>query len=183
MDGIVNAPWNDALVERARQGDAAAFDAIYREFQPAITGYLRYMTGDPEAAADLTQEVFLKAYRALKSTQPGLNVRSWLYAIATNEGRSYHRRARLIRWLPFSPSNEPTTPGPDSAEPPDAVLAAALAAMPRDDAACVLLSARDGFSYEEIGRMLRISPAAAKTRAYRGRIALAKALQPQEAAR
>ncbi len=167
-----------AIVERARRGDQSAFEHIYSQYQQRIAGYLCRMVQDPEVAADLTQDVFLRAYRAIGQTKPGLNVKAWLFAIATNAALSHHRRRRLIQWLPLDPVDESTpTTGPDDCVAMRSELAVALAALPRDQAACFLLWAREGFTYEEIGSMLGISPGTAKTRSYRARLALARVLR------
>src|SRR5262245_45641596 len=101
-----------ALVERAREGDDQAFAALFDAWQGPITGYLLRLTGDREVANDLTQETFLRAYRALGSLERSgagePNLRAWLYRIATNLAHSWRRRQRLLQWLPFGP----TTPEP-----------------------------------------------------------------------
>ena len=165
------------IIVRAQRGDQVAFEAIYSLYQQRIAGYLFRMVHDPELAADLTQDVFLRAYRAIGQTKPGLNLKAWLFAIATNAALSHHRRRRLVQWLPLDPADEGTpTAGPEECVATRAELSAALATLPRDQVACFLLWAREGFTYEEIGSMLGISPGTAKTRSYRARLALARAL-------
>jgi RNA polymerase sigma-70 factor (ECF subfamily) len=175
------APDESSLVERARQGDRVAFGAIYDAYQARIAGYLFRLVNDPEVAADLTQDVFIRAYRAIGQTRPGLNLKAWLFAIATNAAISHHRRRRLVQWLPLTPTREdPTVAGPEECVPERAALVAALARLPRDHVACFLLWAREGFTYEEIGSMLGISAGTAKTRSYRTRLALARILREHE---
>jgi RNA polymerase sigma-70 factor (ECF subfamily) len=181
MEGVFRVRGDSLVVEDARRGDATAFETIYREYQPQIAAYLCRMVGDPETAADLTQDVFLRAYSSIGRTEPGLNVRAWLYTIATNAAMSHHRRGRIIRWSPLDESRrDAPTAGPEAAYGTNEELSAALETLPRDQRACLLLSARDGFSYEEIGRMLDITAGAAKTRAYRARLAMARALRTGE---
>src|SRR3990172_10218363 len=84
---------------------AGDFEAIYAMSQPRIAGYLARMVGDPDVAADLTQDVFLKAFRAIGQTKPGLNVKAWLFTIATNAALDHHRHRRLLRWLPLHGAN------------------------------------------------------------------------------
>lgn len=181
MEEVMRLSGEPGTVELARRGDSVAFETIYREYQPGITGYLWRMVGDPEVAADLTQDVFINAYNAIGRTHPGLNLKSWLYTIATNTALSHHRRRRILKWLPLGgPGRDAPVAGPEERYVEQEELGAALAALPPDGRACLLLSARDGFTFEEIGSMLRISPGAAKTRAYRARLALAKALRASE---
>lgn len=174
-------PVDLSMVEQARQGDASAFEAIYREYQSQIAGYLYRMVGDPDIAADLTQDVFLNAYRSIGRTQPGLNLRGWLYTIASNAALSYHRRRKIVQWSPLDPSgNDATALGPEEQVVNREELGAALRALPPEQAACILLSVRDGFSYQEIASMLGISEGAVKTRTYRARLALARSLRASE---
>ncbi|HVC32417.1 MAG TPA: sigma-70 family RNA polymerase sigma factor [Chloroflexota bacterium] len=174
-------PVEARIVERAQRGDQVAFATIYNAFQQRIAGYLYRMVQDSEVAADLTQDVFIRAYRAIGQTKPDLNLKAWLFAIATNAALSHHRRRRLIQWLPLDPVVEGTpTAGPEECVTARAELREALAALPREQAACFLLWAREGFTYEEIGSMLGISPGTAKTRSYRARLALARALRTNE---
>lgn len=74
------------LVERAKGGDAQAFGALYDRFQPEILRYLTHRTRDPEAAEDLTQQAFLKAWQAIpRFEQRGVPFKAWLYRMAHNQ--------------------------------------------------------------------------------------------------
>ena len=182
MEEVARLAPSPSVVQLAQRGEAAAFEALYREYQPMVAGYLYRMAGDPDVAADLTQDVFINAYKAIGRTQPGLNVKAWLFTIATNAALTHHRRRRRFRWLPLGsdrPGGGEVAPvsGPEEGIGEREELAGALAALLPDQRACLLLAARDGFTYEQIGNMLHISPSAAKTRAYRARLALAEALR------
>ncbi|MGH2458390.1 MAG: RNA polymerase sigma factor [Chloroflexota bacterium] len=174
-------PDEACVVERAQRGDSLAFETIYHRYQQRIAGYLYRMVQDGEVASDLTQDVFLRAYRAIGQTGPGLNLKAWLFTIATNAALSHHRHKRLIQWLPLDPVDDVGTESGLAERVADrAELSAALKTLPRDQAACFLLWARQGFTYEEIGVMLGVSPGTAKTRSYRARLALARALRAGE---
>lgn len=171
-------------VERARRGDLPAFEAIYGAYRGRIAAYLARLVHDPDLAADLTQDVFVRAFRAIRETKPDLNLKAWLFAIATNTAISHHRHRRLIQWLPLEAAPEPCAPEALEQRVADRDrLNAALATLPRDQAACFLLWAREGLTYEEIGKAAGISAGAAKTRAYRARLALARALRGREETR
>lgn len=161
------------------------FPTIYSTYQPRIAGYLCRMVGDPDIAADLTQDVFVKAYRAIGHTTPDIKVKAWLFTIATNVALDYHRRRRLLKWLPLDRSDrEHWDADPQTRYANREELEAAMSAVPKDHLACLLLQVRDGFSFEEIGDMLGITSGTAKTRAYRARWALARILRrEQEGAR
>jgi RNA polymerase sigma-70 factor (ECF subfamily) len=168
---------NPTIVQLAQRGETAAFEEIYREYRPLVAGYLYRMVGDPDVAADLAQDVFVQAFRSIGRTQPGLNIKPWLFKIATNAALSYHRRRRLISWLPIGGRGEDApVAGPEEGYASREELVDALGTLPADQRACLLLSARDGFTYEQIGHMLGISAGTARTRAYRARLALERIL-------
>ncbi len=94
--------------EEAQGVDVADFEAIFLRFQVPITNFIYHLIGNREQAYDLTQDVFVKAYRALLSgtvVQPGA-LSAWLYRIAANTTTDALRRRRLISWLPLSMFNE-----------------------------------------------------------------------------
>src|SRR4051794_14390488 len=93
----------ELLVGQAQAGDDVAFEHLFALYHSPLTSYLTRLTGDRALADDLTQETFLRAYRALLGADAGvrLQLRPWLYRIATNLARSHQRRARVLRWLPF----------------------------------------------------------------------------------
>lgn len=72
----------DALLARARQGDADAFGELYRQFYPRVRGLCRHFLGSPEAAEDAAAEVFLRAQRAMRTYDSALPFPRWLLSIA-----------------------------------------------------------------------------------------------------
>lgn len=161
--------------------NVADFQTIYLAYQPRIAGYLCRVVGDPDVAADLTQDVFVKAYRAIGRTTPDLNVKAWLFTIATNIALDYHRHHRLLKWLPLDGwDREQRETDPQTSYADREELEAALSEVPKDQLACLLLQVRDGFSFEEIGGMLGITSGAARTRAYRARWMLARILRREQ---
>jgi len=73
------------LVQKARQGDLAAYDELVRRYQERIYATVYHMTSNHEDANDLAQEAFIKAYSALKSFKGGSSFYTWLYRIAVNK--------------------------------------------------------------------------------------------------
>src|SRR5215210_8864827 len=73
-----------ALVERALDNDLAAFEQLVARYQNKIMAYVARMLNDHEEAEDVTQEVFIKAYRSLDSFRGASSFSTWLYRIATN---------------------------------------------------------------------------------------------------
>ena len=81
------------LVERARQGDQAAYETLVRRYQGLAVRAAHVVAGRAEAE-DAAQEAFVKAYRALHRFRPGAPFRPWLLRIVTNEARNRVRSAR-----------------------------------------------------------------------------------------
>jgi RNA polymerase sigma-70 factor (ECF subfamily) len=73
------------LVEGARRGDMASYDALIRRYQERIYATVYHMTSNHEDANDLTQEAFIKAFQALKSFKGGSSFYTWIYRIAVNK--------------------------------------------------------------------------------------------------
>lgn len=85
------------ILEQARKGDHEAFSAIFEEYGRPVAGYLYRLLGDREAAGDLSQETFLKAYRGLMKLPasdigPDFNLSAWLFTIAHHNAMDYMRR-------------------------------------------------------------------------------------------
>ena len=85
----------EALIDRARGGDAEAFGGLYDRFQPEILRYLAHRVGDPDTAEDLAQQVFLKAWQAIPRYEArGVPFKAWLYRMAHNQMVDHFRTRR-----------------------------------------------------------------------------------------
>jgi RNA polymerase sigma-70 factor (ECF subfamily) len=97
-----------AVKEPVQKVEIADFEQIFQRFQMPLTNFIFHLIGNREQAYDLTQDVFVKAYKALLNgtvVQPGA-LSAWLYRIAANTTTDTLRRRRLISWLPLSLFNE-----------------------------------------------------------------------------
>src|SRR5436309_12144174 len=97
-----------AVQEPIQKVEVADFEAIFLRYQGPITNFIYHLTSNREQAYDLTQDVFVKAYKALLGgtvVQPGA-ISAWLYRIAANTTTDTLRRRRLIPRLPLSLFNE-----------------------------------------------------------------------------
>ncbi|MFL5733643.1 MAG: RNA polymerase sigma factor [Chloroflexia bacterium] len=160
-----------ALTREARQGSEAAFSAIFERFQTPLVNYIYRLVGDWEVANDLAQDSFLKAYNALPNTDESLQISPWLYRIATNTALDSLRRRKRITWVPFKLEMEPAAPHSDPAghHAESDAIQQALAQVPADMRACLVLNVYQGLSYKEIAEALKISPNLVAVRIYRGR--------------
>ena len=85
-----------------REGAGAFVEALFAKHHGEIYAYLLRMLRDPELAADLTQDAFVKAYRAYDTLEKGENARAWLYQIAHRVALDDLRRRKIVRFLPFT---------------------------------------------------------------------------------
>src|SRR5919202_6805886 len=81
------------LVRRAIRGRGDGFEELVRRYQRSIVSYVYRMTGDYEAALDLTQEVFIKVYGSLARYRPEFKFSTWIYRIAHNAAIDHLRRS------------------------------------------------------------------------------------------
>src|SRR3954471_8905192 len=88
------APSDEELVEAFQRGDVSAFDQLVRRWDRKIQGVVYRLIGNHEEARDLSQEAFLKAYRALGTFKSESRFSSWLYQISINATRDPLRRPR-----------------------------------------------------------------------------------------
>jgi RNA polymerase sigma-70 factor (ECF subfamily) len=177
----LDAPTDDALMQRFCHGDEAAFDMLHQRHAAAVLAYLTRMLRDSALAEDLLQTTFLSFVRARGRYEAGTNVRAWLYAIATNAARDALRRHRA-RPERLTETGAPPEVARESIEPRDRSAAraveAALSKLPPDQREAVVLHKLQELSFEEIGTALGISVGAAKVRAHRGYQRLRELLGP-----
>ena len=144
---------------------------LFERYHAAIFAYLYRLLGDRESANDLTQETFVKVYET-RNRLPGVdNRRAWVYRIATNLAINANKRGLRFRWLSWQQGDALEANPLDSARHSETRLAVeqALAALPADYRAPLLLYSHDGWSVEEVAAALGISKGAVKTRLYRAR--------------
>jgi RNA polymerase sigma-70 factor (ECF subfamily) len=174
------------LLERASRGDTRAYGRLVLAYQDLVYGHVRRSVQDPAVAEEITQDVFLKAFRSLSSFRGEAKFTTWLYRIAVNACRDEraHTARRRSRESPWGGGEEQmSAPAPQG---PDAVLEetevqrgfqAGLDALDEKHREAFLLRHEEGLSYEEVARVLGISTANAKVRVHRAREALLKALR------
>ena len=161
------------LVQRAQEGEHAAFAVLFERYNVPICRYLTRLVGDVELGQDLAQETFLHAWRSLARLREGERFGPWVYRIATNLAHMHARRVRLIRWLPWSGPLESTGGTARFEQLEDWVgeteqILLALAALPPKRRACVLLAFEGGFTHREIAQLVGISPKSVATYLSRG---------------
>jgi RNA polymerase sigma-70 factor (ECF subfamily) len=149
-------------------------------YQQPLGGYLQHLVGDVDAALDLTQDTFVRAYRAIGATPPGLLVRPWLYRIATNLAHDHLRRRRRFAWLPLRVVDHFIGGHRMDAIEDRTLVRQALARLQPDERAVLLLCGLERLTYAEAAAALggsaeavrkRFSRAKARFRAAYGELA------------
>jgi RNA polymerase sigma-70 factor (ECF subfamily) len=167
------------LVARIQAGDEDAFEALVARYQAPLFRYLLGFVGQREQAEDLLQETFLRAFRAIGRLDDPATLRPWLYRIAHNQACSLLRRRRLLAWLPLGAQHLPAPPADRSAIEA-ARTTEALARLPPELRAPLLLHLVAGFSYAETAALLGVSEGAVRMRISRGRAAFRAAYEGEE---
>jgi RNA polymerase sigma-70 factor (ECF subfamily) len=161
----------DVLVARARAGDRAAFDGLYASCVGRVYAICLRMSADRLEAERLTQDTFVRAWRALPGFRGESAFTSWLHRLAVNEvlqdRRSTGRRELRVRGA----SDEMLGRTPAHGAPPGLRLdlERAIAALPRGARQVLVLYEIEGYGQEEIGRMLGIATGTVKAQLHRAR--------------
>jgi RNA polymerase sigma-70 factor, ECF subfamily len=170
--GKANIVMDDLVVERLRAGDAATYCVLIERLQQPLTGYLHRLVGDREVALDLAQDTFLQVYKEIGKTSGELKLDAWIYRIATNYGLRYLNRKRLRQMIhlegPDGIDDSLATAGPEDQSVTRIVVQQALGRMNPKDSVILQLHFGNGFSYEEIGHILKMSSEAVRKRVARG---------------
>jgi RNA polymerase sigma-70 factor (ECF subfamily) len=177
-------------VARLQAKDAEAFRSLIERLEQPITGYLYHLVNDHEVALDLTQDTFLQVYKEIEKTSPDLALDAWIYRIATNYGLQYLNRKRLRRFVRLSLTSDTSLDdniyaydsmhegglllylplaGPSVEDQAEMriLIEQALSTLKPEDAACLQLHYGNGFTYEQIGKIIDITPEAVRKRVAR----------------
>jgi RNA polymerase sigma-70 factor (ECF subfamily) len=164
-------------------GDPVAFEEIVRRHRDRLWAVAMRTTGDPEEASDALQDALISAYRRADQFRGDSAVTTWLHRIVVNASLDRLRR-RAVRAAQPLPDDNDALPGAVVADPVDhmdrreiqLVVTQALAELPEDQRAAILLVDVEGWSVEDAARMLDCPEGTVKSRCFRGRAKLAKRL-------
>ncbi len=188
-------PWAQdeaELVTELQCGSDAAFDWLVTHYHAPVYSLIFGVIGDSADAADVTQEVFLKAFRGIRGFRRGSSLKTWLYRIALREALNQrrwwwrHRRQQTSIDAGSDAQHAPLELEDLAASPFDqlatrevqAVVHRALRAVPEVFRSAVILRDLEGLSYEEVAEVLEVSVGTVKSRILRGRRALREVLEP-----
>ncbi len=180
------------MIAEAQKGSLDAFNALVLAYQSQVYNLARYILRDDAAADDAAQEAFISAYRALGDFRGG-SFRAWLMRIVTNacydDLRSRQRRP-TVSWDDFEELDEDANPHlVDHGELPEenvqrgelsALLERAIAGLPQDQRMVLVLIDRLEYSYEEVAEVLKMRLGTVKSRLFRARARMQKALLAEQ---
>ena len=160
------------LVTRACQGDMAAFEALYRQHVGRVYGVCLRMTGQPEAAEDLTQDTFVSAWRSLPGYEGRSSFSTWLHRIAVNAVLAKRRGPQGRNEVSMTDEageqmEFEAEAGMDEATPID--VERAIAGLPPGARDIVVLHGIYGYSHEEAAEMLGVAVGTCKAQLHRAR--------------
>ncbi len=179
------------LVERAQRGDRHAFDLLVRKYQQKIVSLIMRYVRDPTEALDVSQEAFVKAYRALPGFRGESAFYTWLYRIAINTAKNYlvtlqrkpvdytldgqdpehAERSAYLR-------DDETPEGLAMQEELRDAVEQAIAALPEELRTAIMLREIEGLSYEDIATAMDCPVGTVRSRIFRARDAIDVAIRP-----
>jgi RNA polymerase sigma-70 factor (ECF subfamily) len=176
-------PSDEELIRRIGAGDDEAFARLVDRHEGRTYNVCLRLTGNPDDAADAMQDTFLTVYRKLDRFHGDSRFSTWLYRVTVNACYDLLRKRRRAPMLHVVGDDEEPRPepGPPTPDPADEIagtadVAAALARIPEEFRAVLVLADVQDLAYEEISRILEVPVGTVKSRVHRGRVALAKAL-------
>ncbi|MGH7144169.1 MAG: RNA polymerase sigma factor [Planctomycetota bacterium] len=191
--GLSGRDDTDLMTLIATYGDPKAFEVLLKRHQRAVLNICFGFMRDHNLAEDMTQEVFLRVYRGAASYKPVAKFTTWLYRITANLCLNELKKNSIRRTRSLT---EPTGPDPEStrliekiaasdeipltqAERHElrAILDKAIAALPAEQAATLILVENRHLPYEEVARIMNVTVSAIKMRIKRARTSLREALK------
>ena len=165
---------DEELATRAAAGEREPFEALVRQYGSVLQTVVERQVGDHHLAHDLTQEIWIKVYRAIARFRPGGSFRSWLFTIALNHVRDALRgqgRERVVYLDEFSVPPRAVGADPSGRTEERAAIEACLERVPEPFRTAVTLVDVLELSYEEAAQSLRCAVGTVKSRVNRGRFA------------
>ena len=174
-----------AVLDRARAGDARAFTELVRHYDDRLRALAFRLLGDRAAMDDALQDAYVNAFRALPAFRGDAALGTWLYRIAYRACLDHLRREGRHRALPLMDAGSGMDRSGAAGEPAATAatrvdLARALAALPIDQRAAVLLVDAEGLDYNAAADVLGVAPGTVASRLSRARVALRAALAEGE---
>lgn len=180
-----------SLIKKAQAGDVEAFSEIFKQTNKRIYNFLLHLSSDRELAADLTQETFIRAFKALKSLSSSDAFVSWIHRIALNLYRDYMKKPRLYTESIEQNSSEDDEDDNVVKEIPDwtnnpeksatdkelqSVVRDAISSLPEIHRTVVIMHHIEGMEVNEIAKTLKVRSGTVMSRLARARETLKRKL-------
>lgn len=181
--GVLAPPWGVRVTERDRAAANEFIEQLFARHHGEIYAYILRMVRDAELAADLTQDAFVKAYRAQATLEKPENARAWLYQIAYRVTLDELRRRRIVRFLPWTGETHGSSPSPERLTMDlelSGELARALARIPERQRTALILAEVQDLTGLELAAVLGVSHVAARALLTRARESLRQALADEQ---
>lgn len=188
---MTGAGSDQLLVERARRGDRRAFDLLVLKYQQRIVKLVTRYVRDPSEALDVSQEAFVKAFRALPAFRGDSAFYTWLYRIAINTAKNYvaslQRRPVEYNLDPQDPDQHDLSVRLREDETPEGLamqeqlrqaISQAISALPEELRTAIMLREVEGLSYEEIAEAMDCPVGTVRSRIFRAREAVDAVIRP-----
>lgn len=182
---------DQALVERVQRGDKSAFDILVRKYQHKVVKLIARYVKDPEEALDVSQEAFIKAYRALPNFRGDSAFYTWMYRIAINTAKNYLvAQGRRLPSVDIDAQDAEQFEGQNTLKEyatPERLLQrdeieetvfSTIEKLPEDLKTAITLREIEGLSYEEIAEAMACPVGTVRSRIFRAREAIDKSLKP-----
>lgn len=194
MLAMASQPSDAELVQRFKEGDRRAFDAIVHRYQNRVYTLCMRWIGNEQVAAEVAQDVFLVMYRKLDSFRGDAKLSTWVYRVVINHCKNrklYRRRRHMDKHEPLEgtraasdddvparqiPSEEPLADAGVHRSEASELLQEGLASLEESQRQIIVLRDIEDLSYEEIGELLGVPRGTVKSRLHRARAQLATIL-------
>lgn len=169
-------PWRADAMAAAR-GDRVAFERLYRAHMQRVFSVCMRMVVDRTKAEELTQDVFVRVWQKLPTFRGDAQVSTWLHRVAVNVVLTHRKSDNAVKNRAVNDDDAiALTPGRGAFVGERLDLEGAIAGLPRGARQVFVLHDVEGFTHEEIGEQLGISPGGSKAQLHRARMLLRQAL-------
>lgn len=186
----------EKLIARSQHGDVGAFNQLIEHYQPIMYGTVYRLLGDYDVAADVTQDAFISAFKAIRTYRGGASFRAWLLRIGSNLACDHWRRVQRHPTTSLEIFTNEDTPhafgtldtlaltGPEGnpeeymlTQELQEIIQRGLEELPLEQRTVIVLCDIEGLSYEEIAQAMQTTLGTVRSRISRGRARLRTYLQ------
>jgi len=176
------------LIEKIKRNDRTAFRTFYEIYKDMVFNICYRLLNNKQDAEDVTEDVFVKAFRSVDKFRGDAKLSTWLYQIAVNTGLNYARKKKIVAWLSldFLVGKEESLLDNSQARPDleleknesEALVQQAIQSLPPRQRTAVILQRYEGLSYKEIANVMKTSLSSVESLLHHAKDKLAEKLLP-----